>query len=53
MSNKNKMPIKMTRNCMKIPEKDVPEAFATHFEDKVSTMTANIVINDSVYNGVI
>ena len=39
------MPNDMTRNGIKIVEKNVPEAFASHFEVKISTITVNKTVS--------
>ena len=37
--------IQLRSKCTKITENDVPEAFASHFEDKVATISRNSVSN--------
>ena len=46
-----KLPDKMTFNNTKIPNKELPDAFADLFISKVQTIVDEQVISNSVYNG--
>ena len=41
----------MYRNEIEIPANDVPEAFARFFNEKISKIVQEILIDPNVYNG--
>ena len=49
--NKPKLPIEMTLNGVSINPSDLPDAFASFFENKVQLFVNDQTIDDSVHNG--
>ena len=49
--NSNEIPSKMYREGNEIVEDEVAENFAEFFENKISNLLADIVIDPGVYNG--
>ena len=49
--NTDELPETMYYNGVEIDNKELQEAFAEHFEEKISTLINNAVISQNVYNG--